>query len=54
MQFLPPMLGDAPDKLGDKVTGRQGSILPLFALGGLVPELVKQLGGGSHTYQSMG
>ena len=52
MQFLSLMVGDALDKLGDKAAGQQGGILPLLALGGLVPSVVKQLGGGSHTYQS--
>ena len=49
MQFLSPMVGDALDKLGDKVASQQGGFLPPLALGGLVPGLVKKLGGGSHT-----
>jgi len=52
MQMLTSMVGDALDKLGDKVAGQQGGFLPLLALGGLIPGLVKQLGGGRHTYQS--
>lgn len=52
MQLMSPLVGDALDTLGDKVAGQQGGILPLLALGGLMPGLVKQLGAGSHTYQS--
>ena len=47
MEFLSPMVGDALDKLGDKVAGQEGGFLPLLALGGLIPGLAQQLGAGS-------
>ena len=51
--FVTPFIGQALDTLGDKVAGQQGGFLPLLALGGLIPGLVKQLGGtGSDLYQS--
>lgn len=50
MEFVSPFVGQALDTLGDKVAGQQGGILPLLALGGLIPGLVKQLGG--RKYQS--
>lgn len=46
------MVGDALDKLGDKVAGQEVGILGLLlGLGGLLPGLVKQLGSGGLTYQ---
>lgn len=52
MEFVEPMVGEALDTLGKKVMPKgfqEGGILPL--LGGLIPGLVKQLGG-SGLYQS--
>ena len=51
--FVSPFIGQALDTIGDKVAGQQGGLLPLLALGGLIPGLVKQLGGsGNDVYQS--
>ena len=44
------LVGDALDKLGDKVAGQEGGFLAL--LGGLIPGSVQQLGTGSPIYQS--
>ncbi|KAL9958865.1 hypothetical protein ACROYT_G035937 [Oculina patagonica] len=50
MELVSPFVGQALDTLGDKVAGQQGGILPLL---GLIPSLVKQLGGtGTDTYRS--
>ena len=52
MEILSPMVGEALDKLGDKVAGQQGGFLPLVVLGELTPGLVQQLGASCLTYQS--
>ena len=52
MEILLLMVGEALDKLGDKVAGQQGGFLPLLVLGGLIPGLVQQLGASHLTYQS--
>ncbi len=50
MKFVSPFVGQALATLGDKIAGQQGGILSLM---GLIPGLVKQLGGtGTDTYQS--
>ena len=45
-------MGEALDKLGDKVAGQQGGFLALVVLGELTPGLVQQLGASRLTYQS--
>ena len=41
MEILSPMMGEALDKLGDKVAGQQGGFLALVVLGELIPGLVQ-------------
>ena len=41
MEILSPMMGEALDKLGDKVASQQGGFLPLVVLGELIPGLVQ-------------